>query len=93
MKNEDKLFAAGLALLVLILSMGVSSMINANNIRLHLDTFDWTYNKTSLSPEIQQKFKEKEKEIINELMFATAYLGGGSVILLFMIFKYSKKEK
>jgi len=91
-KNEDKRLAAELGLIALILSMGVASMITANNIRMHLDIFEWSNNMTALDPEIIEEFQKKENTIRDELIFGAAFIGGGFVLLVRLFWKYRKKS-
>jgi len=51
-----------------------------------------SHNKTSLSPEIQQKLQEKKQEIIAEVIFGGIFLAGGIVLLAHMFLKYSRKK-
>ncbi len=92
MKNEDKRLAAEFGLLALILAMGVASMISANNIRMHLDIFEWSNNMTTLDPEIIEQFQKKENTIRDELIFGVAFIGGGFLLLVRMLWKYRKKS-
>jgi len=91
MKNAEKSFAVQLGMVALILTMGVASMINGDNIRMHLDMFEWTHNMTALDPEVLEKFQQKEKDINNELFFGIVFIGGGMFWLLKMAWTYSKK--
>lgn len=92
MNKEDVNIAAELGLVALILSMGVASVINADSIRLHLDIFEWSVNKTSLSPTIQHQMDDKEKEIKNEQIFAIVFIVWGVMWLLRIRFKPNKKK-
>lgn len=84
--------AAELGLVALILSMGVASMINADSIRLHLDIFEWSVNKTSLSPAIQHQIDNKENDIKNEQIFGIGFIAWGVIWLLKIRFKRTKKK-
>lgn len=92
MKNEDRSFGAQLGIIALILTMGVASMMNAGNTRTHLDMFEWTHNMTELDPKIIEDFQKKEKIITDELLFATLFIGGGTIWLAKIAWKYSKKS-
>lgn len=92
MKNEEKSFAAQLGLVALILTMGVASMINADNTRMHLDIFLWTHNATELNPEVMEDIQKKENIIRDELIFSIGFIGGGVLLLIRMIWKYNKKS-
>ena len=87
MEKEDKRLAAELGFIALILSMGVSSMIHSNDIRLHLDIFEWSNNMTALNPEIIEDIQEKENTIRDEQIFALSFIGGGTLWLLRILWK------
>lgn len=74
MNQDDRRLAVELGLIAVIFSMGVASMINADSIKLHLDIFEWSMNKTSLTPEIQQHIQEKRGEINSETIFGIGFI-------------------
>ena len=91
MNQDDRRLAAELALIAVIFSMGIASMINADSIKLHLEIFEWSVNKTSLKPEIQQQLDVKHGEINIENMFGIGFIIGGLVWLTSIYIKYKKK--
>lgn len=92
MNQDDRRLAAELALIAVIFSMGIASLINADNIKLHLEIFEWSMNKTSLKPEIQQQLNEKNGEINMEDMFGIGFIMGGLIWLTSIYIKYKKKK-
>lgn len=87
MEKEDKRLSAELGLIALILSMGVVSMIHSNDIRLHLDIFEWSNNMTAFNPEIIKDIQKKESTIRDEQIFAVAFIGGRSLWLFRILWK------
>lgn len=76
MKSEDKTLTLELAFIAVFFSMGIASMINADNTRMHLDIFEWSNNKTALSEPILNDIEKKEKLIGDELFFGIVFIGG-----------------
>jgi len=92
LNQDDRRLAVELALIAVIFSMGIASLINADSIKLHLDIFEWSMNKTSLSSEIQQHIQEKRGEINSETLFGLGFISGGLIWLSSMYLKSRKKK-
>lgn len=90
MDNQDRRLAVEIAIVSLVMSMGVASMIYSNSIRLTLDVYKWSLNGTEINPAIQEEFTKYKRQILDETIFGLIFILGGFGYLIRMYFRYKR---